>query len=111
VDVFYRAFGDRVRDARRGRYTQTELGRLVGLSRASIANIETGRQHIPLHMLEVFARELAVAPCDLLPAKPIGAQADVPADRLIRLHPEDQDAVQRLVSTARKQRRVSDGQA
>jgi hypothetical protein len=30
---------------------------------------------------------------------------------LVRLHPEDQDVVQRLVRTARQQRRVNGGQA
>ena len=47
---------------------QGEIGRAVGLSRASIANIETGRQRIPLHHLYSLARVLKVDVHALLPA-------------------------------------------
>lgn len=104
VDSFYRAFGDLVRQARKDRFTQTELGRRVGLSRASIANIETGRQRVPLHMIEVFARELDVDAGALLPSR----QADqdpVPAAQLARVHPEVQGTLTRFVVRAREERR------
>ena len=104
VDLFYIAFGDLVRQARKDRFTQTELGRRVGLSRASIANIETGRQRVPLHMIDVFARELQVDPCALLP-KDIPSQDPVPADQLARVHPEVQHTLTRFVTRAREERR------
>lgn len=70
VDPFYRAFGDLVRLHREGRpdLTQEKLGRLVGLSRTSITNIEKGRQHIALHQLFALADALKVRPEALLPA-------------------------------------------
>jgi transcriptional regulator with XRE-family HTH domain len=104
VDVFYRAFGDLLRQARKDRFTQTQLGRRVGLSRASIANIEVGRQRVPLHMIDVFARELDLEPCALLP-KGVAVQDPVPADQLARVHPEVQGTLNRLVTRAREERR------
>ena len=48
----YSRFGQRVRQHReRLDLNQAEIGRASGLSRASIANIETGRQRIPIHHL------------------------------------------------------------
>ena len=48
--------------------TQERLGRLVGLSRTSITNIEKGRQHISLHQLFAIAEALRVRPDMLLPS-------------------------------------------
>lgn len=46
----YSVFGKRVADERLARkISQQELADLVGLSRASIANIEAGRQRVLLH--------------------------------------------------------------
>ena len=47
--------------------TQEKLGRMVGLSRTSITNIEKGRQHIALHQLFDLANALNVQPHVLLP--------------------------------------------
>lgn len=46
--------------------TQTELGDLVGLSRSSIANIETGRQASTAEQVLILARELNCDPRWLL---------------------------------------------
>ncbi len=63
-----------VRIGRRIRRRRNELGRTqewlsdrVNLSRASIANIETGRQQIMLHQLYDFARALRIPAGDLSP--------------------------------------------
>lgn len=48
--------------------TQEKLGRVVGLSRTSITNIEKGRQHVSLHQLFAIAEALRVRPAALLPA-------------------------------------------
>lgn len=48
--------------------TQADLAREVGLVRASIANIEVGRQRILLHQAFDFARALSVGIGDLVPA-------------------------------------------
>ena len=47
--------------------TQDRLGKLVGLSRTSITNIEKGRQHVSLHQLYRIADALGVTPDILLP--------------------------------------------
>jgi transcriptional regulator with XRE-family HTH domain len=79
----YRRLGSLVRQHRkRLDMNQETLGRAIGLSRASVANIETGRQHIPLHHLYGLAGALRVDPQALLPS----AAGDGPpkADREIR---------------------------
>jgi len=74
------------------------------MSRGSIANIEAGRQRVPLHMLLVLARELAVKPSDLLPSELSGPGDVVPPDRLRRIHELDASAVQKIVRRAREER-------
>lgn len=69
TDQIYNLFGARLKAARKAaKLTQEQLAERVGLSRASIANIEAGRQRIGLHL----ALELSVAVevqsiADLLP--------------------------------------------
>jgi transcriptional regulator with XRE-family HTH domain len=72
LHAVYRAFGNLVRlhrERRRNPLSQEKLGRLVGLSRTSIVNIEKGRHHIVIHQLLAFARALKVRPEDLLPSQ------------------------------------------
>jgi DNA-binding Xre family transcriptional regulator len=47
--------------------TQDELSKKVMLSRAQIANVETGRSDIPMKTLQRFAEALECSPRDLLP--------------------------------------------
>ena len=74
------------------------------MSRGSIANIEAGRQRIPLHTLLVLARELGVEPETLLPGDLSGPEDVMPPDRTRRLHALDVDAVNRVVRRARRER-------
>jgi transcriptional regulator with XRE-family HTH domain len=69
-DRLYRAFGKLTRQHREQRegMTQERLGRLIGLSRTSITNIEKGRQHVSLHQLFAIAEALRVRPDALLPS-------------------------------------------
>lgn len=61
MEAIYTQIGARIRMSRDfAPLTQAELADLVGLSRASIANIETGRQRIMIHQLGVFALVLGV---------------------------------------------------
>jgi transcriptional regulator with XRE-family HTH domain len=46
---------------------QEELGTLTGLTRASIANIESGRQRVLLHQILQFAEALRVDLTSLVP--------------------------------------------
>ena len=70
--LLYADFGQLVHHLRKGRkkpMTQDRLGRLVGLSRTSITNIEKGRQHVSLHQFYRIADALGIAPEQLLPAR------------------------------------------
>lgn len=66
---FYSLIGKRVFDAREAMgFTQKKLGDKVGLSRASIANIEAGRQRILLHQAIDLAEALQISAAEeLLP--------------------------------------------
>lgn len=47
--------------------TQAELGRMVGLSRPSVTNIEKGRQQVSVELLVELAAALGVSPENLIP--------------------------------------------
>jgi transcriptional regulator with XRE-family HTH domain len=78
VPSIYRIFGPRLARVRKAaELTQAELGRRVGLSRASIANIEAGNQRVFLD--QVFQLVQALGPGslqELLTELPIGEMAD-----------------------------------
>lgn len=65
---FYIQFGAAVRRARTDYgLSQDALASRVSLTRSSIANLESGRQRPPLHLLIDLARALHVSPSELLP--------------------------------------------
>src|SRR5574342_274955 len=70
VDVvarFYIEVGRRIRAARaEAALTQAELAARLGMTRSSIANLEAGRQRIPLHQFVVIATNLGAEPSHLL---------------------------------------------
>lgn len=60
--------GRRLKDVRELRgLSQTELAHQVGLSRASISNLEAGKQGMSLETLYKIAPVLSTEPRDLLP--------------------------------------------
>lgn len=65
----YKRIGEivRARRGKMGKMTQEMLASRVGMSRAALANIETGRQSILVHQLYALAKELELTPTDLLP--------------------------------------------
>jgi transcriptional regulator with XRE-family HTH domain len=64
----YTEFGDRVRRRRTELgVLQSEVARRMGLSRASISNLEAGRQHPQLHQVYEIAGILQVEVGALLP--------------------------------------------
>jgi DNA-binding XRE family transcriptional regulator len=71
VEKVYQAFGKLVRlhRERLDGMTQEKLGKIVGLSRTSITNIEKGRQHVSLHHIIAIAEALKVRPHVLLPSE------------------------------------------
>ncbi|WP_433081604.1 helix-turn-helix domain-containing protein [Dactylosporangium sp. CA-052675] len=66
IDRFYADVGQRIRDARaESGATQSQVAARAGLTRSSIANIEAGRQRVPLHVLAMVAEVLGVEPQSL----------------------------------------------
>lgn len=60
--------GDMILAARKASgLTQEELCKKVMLSRAQIANIESGRSDMPVKKLQLFADAFGCSPRDLLP--------------------------------------------
>ena len=73
IQSLYEEFGQRVcqqRKVRKTPMTQYRLGRLAGLSRTSITNIEQGRQHVSLDQIYRIAHALDISPNRLLPSRP-----------------------------------------
>lgn len=69
-DAFYASLGRRVQDLRKARgLTQEQLGSLIvpSVTRASIANIEAGKQGVLTYTLVQLSRALATTPQELLP--------------------------------------------
>lgn len=68
----YELVGERVRRARTRatpRLSQAGLAKRLGISRASVVNIEAGRQHAPLHLLWRIAETLGTELNLLLPSQ------------------------------------------
>jgi transcriptional regulator with XRE-family HTH domain len=82
-DQIYRDLGIRIRDLRKGlRRTQDQLAKQVGISRASLANIEAGRQQVLVHHLFGLAEALQLeSPAALLLRPRADAQRSRPARR------------------------------
>lgn len=83
----YKTIGTIIRRRRRRlEWSQKLLASRLGISRATLANIETGRQRILVHHLYAFAEVLQMKPDDFLPA---GVAADSAADWTLLPIPED----------------------
>jgi len=68
VARLYEVIGRRVRQAReRQQLKQEEVAARVGLSRATITQVESGHQKLPLQSLYLIAAALGAAIFDLLP--------------------------------------------
>jgi transcriptional regulator with XRE-family HTH domain len=79
------------------RLRQHELADRVGISRASLANMEVGRQKVLVHQLYAIAIALGLPPADLIPAPPTLLRADdlpLPAN----LKPKEREQIARLLS-------------
>jgi transcriptional regulator with XRE-family HTH domain len=75
-------FGERVATIRHTKgFSQTLLAERAGVSRATIANIELGKQNVLLHQVYSLSRALHCDPVSLLPelqsvSEGFGSQAD-----------------------------------
>lgn len=65
---FYKPIADKIKQAREAaNLTQKTLASMLGLTRAAVANIESGRQQILLHTLYNIAGACDIDPTELLP--------------------------------------------
>jgi transcriptional regulator with XRE-family HTH domain len=63
----YPAIGADLRDLRNQRgLTQQQVAKTIGLTRSSIANIERGMQHLPLHNWVAICQALGADPADVI---------------------------------------------
>lgn len=99
----YRQFGAAIRERRRKLgLTQEQLAESCEMSRAALANIETGRQRVLLHHVYVLARVLELKPRELLPL-----QGEAAPDVIARiplpdgLNPEQRDQIIQLLADVR----------
>ena len=78
-EALYRAIGKRVRDGRERsaqNFSQAKLAKQLGVSRASVVNIEAGRQHAPLDLLWRIAAALDMELVQLIPRRAELVMAD-----------------------------------
>jgi len=71
-EALYRVVGERIREARErqpDKLSQAALAERLGVSRASIVNIEAGRQHAPLFLLWKVAEQLDAELASLIPSR------------------------------------------
>lgn len=105
VAAFYQQVGARVRERRTAaRLTQLRLSQHLGMTRTSVANLEAGRQRIPLHVLAVVADAVGCDTAELLPGGPQAAArpcVDLAALRphLDGLEASSREFVESLVAT------------
>lgn len=83
IEPFYELLGAGIRKARENRgMTQAELGRSLQppSTRASIANIENGKQRVLVHTLSQLAKTLQVEVWELIPVSDQARSPSTPAD-------------------------------
>jgi len=83
----YKSIGDQIKILRnRSQISQEELAKRLDLSRASVVNIEKGRQHPSLHLLIDLARIFNVSVLDFLSNQ--FSETAVQSERISRLKKE-----------------------
>ncbi len=112
VDEVYVTIGKKIRQARKERgLKQDDLARAISFTRASITNIERGKQRVLLHTVCEIAVALAMEPSSLLPTLDdlVGLQGDLFAAQRLEedlpkdLSPEEREWIHSTI-TARKKR-------
>jgi transcriptional regulator with XRE-family HTH domain len=71
-ELLYQAVGEKIRYIRERsspKLSQAQLAARLGVSRASVVNIEAGRQHAPLHVLWQIAEILGIELSFLIPQR------------------------------------------
>jgi len=99
--VLYQQIGKAIQALRKQhkpKMSQQVLAEAIGVSRASIANIERGYHHVQIHVLYDLSVALEVEPHDLLPHPNNNTvESNLPADVTKELNPKERVAVGRLL--------------
>lgn len=79
IKLLYETLGNRIKEEReKAKYKQTNFAQLLMISRASLVNIEKGRQRAPLHVIYEIARILKIPVTFLLPDLNAILESEVP---------------------------------
>ena len=107
--LFYKALGAKVRHARQlAGVSQAKLADCVGLSRSSVANIETGRQPIYVDALLRIAKLLNTPVSSLIPHS--DCDLDAAESEKLKNLPDDQRVfVIRVMRKSNPQKKESNG--
>lgn len=100
VRQLYQRIGEHIRQARERhvpRISQRALAGKIGLSRASLVNIEKGRHRVQIHVLYDLARALDVRLAELLPLA--SSSIILPSSFAAQLKPKEREAVERLITS------------
>jgi transcriptional regulator with XRE-family HTH domain len=95
-DDLYAELGRKIRETRERpgqKLSQEKLAKRLGVSRASIVNIEAGRQHAPLHVLWQIAEALGTDLALLIPRREDLLLPDTAV-------PLDQDTIEQIEAAA-----------
>lgn len=81
IQALYRQIGSTIKRRRKQLgLTQEQLAKQMSTSRASLANVETGRQNVLVHQLYSFAANLDLTVEDLLPPVVIENRTSSPSN-------------------------------
>jgi transcriptional regulator with XRE-family HTH domain len=109
IEAVYKEIGRNIRTRRRQiDASQDTVALQLGISRATLANIETGRQRVLVHQLYGIARALGVKPSDLMPPPPPDRTDGLTLESLpvgSDVNPEQRKDVFRLIASVPKRNR------
>lgn len=98
-ELIYPQLGQLIRRRRKQfKWTQEKLAARLGISRGSLANIETGRQKVLVHQLYSVAAALDMSPHDLLPTLEAAVVDVEPLRFSSELKPQQKEQISRLMA-------------
>lgn len=90
---FYMILGSRIREYRvNANLKQETFANFLKLSRASIVNIEKGRQHPPIHLIWDIAKVLNIQVSDLFPQFEVGERVSPQWKKIIAKGSTDKES-------------------
>jgi transcriptional regulator with XRE-family HTH domain len=80
INELYRYIGSKIREARENAsLSQAALAKSLDMSRASIVNIEAGRQRPPVHVLWQISEKVGTKVSQLIPNQPDSKGSSMPS--------------------------------